>query len=524
MLQFDSMHWADVIAARLLTKGKRHLISTGISPSGFIHVGSLREAVTAEAVRKATVKAGADAKLIYLVDSFDPLRRRYAFLPESYEKEVGRPLFSIPCPCGEHANYAHHFIQPFLDAIAEMGVRPRVYWTHELYSTGMLADAIDTVIRNRDRVAVILREVTGREVPDDFFPYTPRCSSCGRFSDVAVTGYEFPYVSYACNCGHSGKADVRKDGGKLPWRIEWAAKWKILGVTCEPFGKDHAAAGGSYDTGVRFAKEIFDIEPPYPIPYEFIQLKGKGQMHKSSGSVVTGVDALKITPAPVLNFTVLRYNPDRHIDYDPGLGVLDAVDEYDRIENMYYDGGAGEKEEDLLRAYELSQPNGPREAMPLQIPYRHLVSVVQCTDTFEGVLEVLRRTERVESLSPEDLGLLRQRVDCVRYWLRQFAPEQVKFCIAMELPTCDLSEGELRFLRRVHARLSEVEWIGDRIHDAVYECAKATELGPKAGFQVMYTIFIDKKQGPRLGYFLSTLDRTFVLGRIEEALRRACPR
>ncbi|MDD1764974.1 MAG: lysine--tRNA ligase [Methanomassiliicoccales archaeon] len=513
------MHWADVIANTLISRGNRHLISTGISPSGFIHVGSLREAITAGAVNRAVLAKGADVKLIYLVDSFDPLRRRYAFLPESYGEEVGKPLCSIPCPCGEHMNYAHHFIQPFLDAISELGVRPEVYWTHELYSTGRLAEAIDTVIKEKVKVASILRQVTGRDVPSDFFPYNPRCPECGRFADVTVVGYEFPFVSYKCPCGHDGKADVRKDDGKLPWRIEWAAKWKILGVTCEPFGKDHAAAGGSYDTGVRFARDIFGIEPPYPIPYEFVQLKGKGQMHKSSGSVVTGVDALKITPAPVLNYEMLRYNPDRHIDYDPGLGILDIVDEYDRTENMYYHGGAGEREEDLLRAYELSQPDGTRKTMPFQVPYRHLVSVVQCTETFEGVIEVLKRTEHMVSVDAMELGLLKQRVDCVKYWLDHFAPEEVKFCIAKDMPQVSLTELETAFMNCLLQSLNKIEWEGDVIHQAVHECAKSSGLGSGKGFQALYQIFVNRRSGPRLGYFLSTLDRGFVIGRIEHAAR-----
>ncbi len=156
-------------------------------------------------------------------------------------------------------------------------------------------------------------------MPEGYYPVSPQCASCRRFTDK-VTGYEYPFVHYQCGCGHEGKADIRIGEAKLPWRIEWAAKWKILGVTCEPFGKDHAAAGGSYETGERFARDLFGIEPPFPVPYEFIQFKGKGQMHKSTGVVVTGTDALQITPAPVLNFSVLRYNPDRHIDYDPGLG------------------------------------------------------------------------------------------------------------------------------------------------------------------------------------------------------------
>ncbi|QLH75278.1 MAG: lysine--tRNA ligase [Methanomassiliicoccales archaeon] len=508
------MHWADVIANEVIKKGGKHLISTGISPSGFIHVGSLREAITANAIYKAMLDKGADVKLIYLVDDYDPLRKRYPFLPEHYEREVGKPLCQIPCPGdGCHESYGHHFIHPFLDAIAEMGIRPEVYYTHELYEQGRFAELTDLVIRERDKVATILREVTGREVPQNFWPVSPQCPQCQHFTD-RIIGYEYPYVHFKCGCGHEGKADIRNGQAKLPWRLEWAAKWKILGVTCEPFGKDHAAAGGSYDSGVRFARELFDIEPPFPVPYEFIQFKGKGQMHKSTGTVVTGTDALKITPAPVLSYSVLRYNPERHIDYDPGLGILDVVDEYDRVEAMYFKGGADEKDKDLLRAYEIAQPRCVREKLPIQVPYRHLVSLVQITDDFEGVVQILKRAENIAELPSEDREVLRQRVECVRHWLANFAPEEVKFSVADRPPEVSLTDQEKGMLRSMHKILSTVEWHGDNIHNAVYECAKASGIPTKSAFQVLYQIFINKKQGPRLGYFLSTLDKDFVLERI----------
>ncbi|NLI73449.1 MAG: lysine--tRNA ligase [Euryarchaeota archaeon] len=512
------MHWADVIALDLISKTESHLISTGITPSGTLHVGTLREAITAEAVRKSVVEAGGNVRMIYLIDSFDPLRRRYPFLPESFEAEVGRPLSHIPCPCGKHDNYAHHYIQPFLDSIQELGIHCQVLWTHEQYEEGKFADVIDIAITNKDRVAKILEEVSGRDLPEDFYPYTPRCKECGRLSHSKVIGYEKPFVSYQCACGYSGKADIRKADGKMPWRVEWAAKWKVFGVTCEPFGKDHAAAGGSYDTGVRLAEEVFGIEPPRPIAYEFVQLKGKGQMHKSTGSPVTGVDALNITPPQVMNYIILRVNPERHIDYDSGIGILDMVDEYDRTEKLFFSGEASEKDMDILRAYELSQPEGPRSRQPLQIPYRHLVSLVQIVNGFDGVVTTLTRMEMIDdSVDPEDMAILKQRVDCVNYWLDGFAPNQVKFEVCMTIPGCQISEQEKEFLSKLYDSICIVDWDGENIHDAIYLCAKESPLGPRGGFRILYRIFCDQKQGPRLGFFFSTLDRDFVLNRIKEA-------
>ena len=83
-------------------------------------------------------------------------------------------------------------------------------------------------------------------------------------------------MGYACACGASGDVPMA-GGGKLTWRVDWPARWAMLGVSVEPFGKDHATRGGSYDTGARIAREVFDYEPPLPVPYEWISLKGQGR-------------------------------------------------------------------------------------------------------------------------------------------------------------------------------------------------------------------------------------------------------
>ena len=58
------MHWADVIAKDVVENCDHPLIATGISPTGILHVGSLREAITGESVRSAVEAAGKEVKLI----------------------------------------------------------------------------------------------------------------------------------------------------------------------------------------------------------------------------------------------------------------------------------------------------------------------------------------------------------------------------------------------------------------------------------------------------------------------------
>ena len=84
------MHWADVVAEKLLEDSNDHVISSGITPSGPIHLGSMREILTADAVARAVNDKGGNAKLIYIADNADPLRKVYPFLdPNIYEKYVG---------------------------------------------------------------------------------------------------------------------------------------------------------------------------------------------------------------------------------------------------------------------------------------------------------------------------------------------------------------------------------------------------------------------------------------------------
>lgn len=513
------MHWADVIAKDVAEKTDHPLIATGISPTGIIHVGSLREAITGESVRSALKGIGSDVRLIYLIDSFDPLRRRYEFLPEEYEKYVGKPICKIPCPCGEHDNYAHHFIQPFLDVVDSLGVNCDIIWTHELYAQGKFAEAIDLSLKKRKEVIEILREVTSRDMKEDYSPYTPLCEECGRFvSKPIFETYEFPNLEYECDhCGHHGKADVRKMEGKLTWRLEWPAKWKIFGTSVEPFGKDHAAAGGSYDSGKRIVSEIFGGKAPYPIPYEFVQLKGVGQMHKSTGSSVTGLDAINMTPPEVLNYLFLRVNPQKTIDYDSGLGTLEIADEYDRMERLYFSNEFTEVEENSVRAYAIAQHNNLPVKMPLQIPYKHLVNVVQMTDSFDGVLEILKRTEDLDNMNDTDIERLRRRTKCVKFWLEGFAPEVVKFSVSKDMPPVELSAEEKAYLGILASKLPSVEWTAEKISNTVAEEAKTTPLGSKKGFQALYKVLINRTSGPRLGSFLASMDKGFVIGRMKEA-------
>ncbi|HIQ38725.1 MAG TPA: lysine--tRNA ligase, partial [Methanothermococcus okinawensis] len=97
------MHWADTTAKRVIKKREnldRYVVACGITPSGHIHIGNAREVITADAIYRGLLNQGVEGELIFIGDTYDPLRKVYPFLPESYERYVGMPLSEIPCPEG----------------------------------------------------------------------------------------------------------------------------------------------------------------------------------------------------------------------------------------------------------------------------------------------------------------------------------------------------------------------------------------------------------------------------------------
>ncbi|MFP4051342.1 MAG: lysine--tRNA ligase [Thermoplasmata archaeon] len=500
------MHWADVEAENV---GQSALVATGVAPSGPIHLGGLRELLTGEAIARACE----DGSLVLIVDSMDPLRKVYPFLDDSYEKHIGKPLSEVPCPCGEHSDYSEHYLERFLETLEELEVDLDIKYAHKMYAEGEYEEATREIIEKRNEVAEIIEEHTGRELEDDWYPYNPICSECGTIGNSEVIGFEDPYVLYECECGHEGKADIRTDDGKLPWRCDWPARWWILGVDCEPFGKDHAASGGSWDTGKDLIEEILEANAPHPVVYEWIQLKGQGPMSSSSGVSINAEEMIDMVGPEVVRFLILRPKPSSHIDFDPGLGILDLVDDYDDHEDGYFNG----EDKDKKRVYELSQLEDVPREQPERVPYRHLVNLVQIYENPEKIWEVVRKVGQIEDDSEENYERLEQRISHVKYWLEEFAPDMVKFSIKEELPDVELSEEEVEFLEAYGEGIDEKEWSPEDLHQLVHETAEEVEISKGKAFRSFYKILLGKSKGPRLGRFLSQLEKEFVIERIKKA-------
>ena len=522
------MHWADYTAQRLMERGDEQVSASGITPSGEFHIGHLREILTAEMIHRACLDAGMESRYIFIVDSMDPLRRVYDFLSEDYEQYIGHPLAYIPAPGPEGkpnpdgGNYAEHFLAPFLDALKEIGVEPEVVMNHETYESGAFADKTDSAIEQRDEIRRVIEDVSGREVPDDWYPYNP-VGSDGSLDGVRVTGYKRPYVHWVDRHGVEGKSDIRTAEGKMPWRVDWAAKWGIHGITYEPAGKDHGAAGGSYDTGIPIC-EMLGSEPPHKMVYEWIQLKGMGPMSSSSGLTVGPMDALALVPPEIMRYVIARSKVGRHIDFDTGPALFTTADEYERLVANPPSGS----DDDLSRrqqvardtqlgALRLSQKQRGVDASDsiAGVSFRHLSMLAQIKSSDDDVWESLRKSGHLEG-DPEDS--LTSRLRRMRNWVDgQHFPSDAKIEIRSSISEearDNLTEEQIGFLSALGAEFDDCDWTEAEIGSCIRSVAAETGVGGRNAYVALYWAILGKNHGPKASSLIAEMDSASVMSLI----------
>src|SRR5262245_39922320 len=145
----------------------------------------MRDVLTADAVFRALKDHGVPARFNYVADNLDPLRHVYPFLDAAvYAPLVGKPLAAIPCPCGRHASYGDHFLEPFLASLAELKVEVEVERADRMYGSGRMNRVVVQALEGRDAIATIIAEATGKGMGEDWSPYNPLCPACGKITDA----------------------------------------------------------------------------------------------------------------------------------------------------------------------------------------------------------------------------------------------------------------------------------------------------------------------------------------------------
>jgi lysyl-tRNA synthetase class 1 len=506
------MQWLNKVVDEAVAKHPQGeiLVSSGVSPSGVYHVGTLREALTADAIMLAIRERGRDARHVHVVDDLDPLRKIPAGVSGDFQKYFGMPLADVPSPDGKATSWADYYFKDFAKSAKRLGMDMEIMRSHKKYRTGFFVPAIEKVLERIDKAREIITTVSGRKLEENWSPVQVREDNYLKSRRFLSIDTKRKAILYEDNNGAEQELSYARGEVKLYWRLDWPARWWLLGVDIEPFGRDHATKGGSYDTGVELMKKVYGDKPPIPVPFNFINRTGQTKkMSKSTGDTLAISDMLEILPPEVLRFFILRYSPDKLLFFDETDGIIKLIDDFASLlakENKTKD------EEQLVR---ISMGNIPQTTVS-NIPFSHLVASYQAAlkDT-DKTLEIIRRTEHQETVDAQD-QTIKKELNFIDNWLKNWAPDDVKFELAPKPPAV-ISEKEREYLlalaRKIEAAPADAD--GEWFHKAVYDFMEPTGLAPKALFTTIYKVLIDKESGPRAGWFLSILPRDWLIKRLK---------
>ncbi len=533
--------------------GKPVVVASGLSPSGPIHLGNLREVMTPHLVADEIRRRGYQVRHLISWDDYDRYRKVPAGVPgvdESWAEHIGKPLTSVPAPEGSaHANWAEHFKAAMIESLAELGVEFDGISQTAQYTSGVYREQILHAIKHRGDIDAILDQYRTKKAPakkqqgqkpvdeaeleaaegsgaageDDgssasagYFPYKPYCGNCEK-DLTTVTSYDddSTELTYACTaCGFSETVRLSEfNRGKLVWKVDWPMRWAYEGVVFEPSGVDHSSPGSSFQVGGQIVG-IFGGKQPIGPMYAFVGISGMAKMSSSKGGVPTPADALKIMEPQLLRWLYARRRPNQSFKVAFDQEIQRLYDEWDRLDAKVADGSVLPADAAAhSRAVRTAAGELPRTARPL--PYRTLASVADITAGHEDqALRILSELDPEQPLT--SLDEVRPRYDKAEAWINTHVPAEQRTIVRDE-PDAELlkslDEASQQSLRLLLDGLAE-HWSLDGLTHLVYGVPKVQagfsadatpkELPPeiktaqRSFFALLYHLLVGRDTGPRL--------------------------
>ncbi len=520
------MYWADRVVKEIIQSGKYkpYWVDDMFTPSGFAHIGSLRGPLVHDLIYKALKYAEQLVTFSFVINDFDPIDGLPPDLEKDFSRYLGFPLKKAPSPKAGFASFGDYFADDFKKVLASLGTNPQYYSSWDLYHEGKFDKAIKIALDNADKIQDIYQKVSGSKKREaGWLPLQVICQNCGKLGTTRVHDWDGETVAYTCEpnmvkwargCGYSGRISPFGGNGKLPWKVDWPAHWMVLGITIEGAGKDHSSAGGSRDIARELVKEVFHINEPYNLPYEFFLIGGK-KMATSKGLGFKARDLTDLLPLEVGRFLFCRVDYRQTVEFDPvgTIAIPDLFDEYDRCYQAYIENS----DENLARTFEMSQTgNLPPKEKTLLPRFRDVVNYIQMPN-----VDVLKKYEEIkgEKLSETEINLVRERAKYAKIWLEKYAPDEFRLQASEVLPekVKELTDQQKNFLKEA-IKLVEKNDDPEKLQLALYNLAKELKIDTKKAFAAIYIALIGKEYGPKAGWLVLSLDKEFVRKRFEEVL------
>jgi lysyl-tRNA synthetase class 1 len=517
--------------------------ASGISPSGPIHMGNLREVFTTHLVAEALRARGHDVVHLHSWDDYDRLRKVPAGVDASFAEHIGRPLAGIPDPWDPDAgSYGEHFMRQFGGALDELGIRMHEVRQSENYPAGTYNAQIRRAMEAREQIfdTLAAQQTAGRHDKPleqrrrEYFPFKPFCETCRR-DDTTVTAYDAAAASltYLCRHGHDGTmslADGERISGKLVWKVDWPMRWAYEGVSFEPAGEDHHAPTGSFTVGRTLVRDVFGGEPPHSTVYSFVSLAGLGgKLSGSAGGAPIPADALELLEPAIMRWLYIRRLPSQGFAIDlTAKGVQKLYDEWDRfvIGALAPDAAASDA---AMYRLAVRTSAGDVVAAPRRVSFRLLAAAADLT---QGNRAQIVRIVSQHLDEPVTLDELEPRLSCALNYVELLPAEQrTSLRAGFDEATWQSLDDSTREGVAILARSLDDDWSLDGLTTLVYavpkdmlgvprDTAPTPELkaAQRTFFKALYQLLCASDTGPRLPTLMLSIGpertRELLVGRI----------
>ncbi len=493
------MFWADEIAQG---RSWKEWINDAWTPSGMVHMGGLKGPVIHDTLYRILKEQGSEVTWTFGFDDFDPIDGLPPELQQSHNQYLGVPIFLAPSPDG-NGSFGKYFSDKMLAYFDVLNIQAQVYYASEYYKKGVYNKAIQFVLEHADGVRKVYEEMYKKPVAKDWYPLQVICPTCGKLGTTRVTSWDGNEVMFVCEpdlvkwaagCGATGKMNPFSGTAKMPWKVEWAAKWWTFGITIEAAGKDHASAGGSYDVAIKICNDVFKTKPPLKIPYEFF-LSGGKKMASSKGIGMNAQELLEVLPPEIARFLMIKTKPNQAVEFTPkGTDIIPILfDEYQRAAEAYFSPKGRSTDEDSARLFKLSQAGAIKKPPSLR---------------FSLLTQWTQMPNMEERIRKERLGEWEQYA---KVWITKYAPESERFSVSQALPqkAQKLLSEQKKYLQKISSGLDQ-QWAAEDFQTQLYEWAKEVPLPSKDAFAAIYICFLGKNYGPKAAWLILSLDKDFV--------------
>jgi lysyl-tRNA synthetase class 1 len=486
-------HWSEWLADKVIEEKKEpYVISGGMTTSGPAHLGTLCEFLFPSVIVKALKNRGKESKFYFVADILDAFDGVPVEM-EKYSKELGphlgKPLCNVPDPTGESKSFGDHYLDEAKALMVKFHVEPEIVRINEYYEQGKFDEWARFFLKNEDEARKIVEETSGKQEKKDWSPIMPICEKCGRIATTRVLSQDGENYEYSCDkdvkyvqgCGHKGKNSIGDHKYKIVWRLHWPAWKQVFGTSIEGAGIDHHTKGGSEDTCKAITNGLMKADYHIPYRYGFILFQGR-KYSKSKGTGMGVRELVKLIPAEVIKFVLLRPDLEENIDINPtSQNLLKTLYDFETSARLEMSDEMNRSERKRAIAYQMST-----EKVNWKTPFLDVMLYYQLYKDWEKVAELTKDPEGVAYLRPY-----------IEEWIaKEFVPDDYSFKYEPHEP----SENAKKFVSSLEPSMDALA-----IHNAVFDFAKANGIEPKELFAEIYDSMIRKPKGPRLGKFIAAI-------------------